>query len=293
MAPETHTLKDRLAPLMRWESGLAVALVAVAIFGNSVSSQFFSSYNIFTLCTNIGDLALLALPMTLIIITGEIDLSVASVLAVSAETLGALWTHHWPMALIFVVCLAIGALAGLINGVLITRVGLPSLAVTIGTLTLYRGLANVILGASTVSNFPSPFNTLGVNGFLGISWLSWSVAIFLVFAVITGDRAAHDSVWTVAVRDRAQPGSRLPRRASASSARSFCCSCSRAWWPLPSACSTPSSCPQPARTSASGSSFRSSRSCCSAASRSSAARARSSGSLWRRSCTRACAVHCC
>lgn len=186
MAPETHTLRERIAPLLRWESGLVVGLVAVAIFGNSVSAEFFSSYNIFTLCTNIGDLALLALPMTLIIITGEIDLSVASVLAVSAETLGALWSHHWPMALIFVVCIAIGALAGLINGVLITRVGLPSLAVTIGTLTLYRGLANVILGAGTVSNFPSPFNNLGVVGFLGISWLSWSVAIFIVLAVITG-----------------------------------------------------------------------------------------------------------
>ena len=165
---------------------MAVALVAVLIFGNSVSSQFFSSYNIFTLCTNIGDLAIIAVPMTLIILTGEIDLSVASVLAVSAETMGALWTHHWPIALIFVVCLAIGALAGLINGLLITRVGLPSLAVTIGTLTLYRGLANVILGAATVSNFPAPFNNLGVAGFLGIPWLSWSVAIFLALAVITG-----------------------------------------------------------------------------------------------------------
>jgi rhamnose transport system permease protein len=186
LAPEHRSLKDRIARLIRWESGLAIALVAVLIIGNSISSQFFSSYNIFTLCTNIGDLALLALPMTLIIITGEIDLSVASVLAVSAETLGALWMHHWPMALIFIVCLAVGATAGLINGLLITRVGLPSLAVTIGTLTLYRGLANVILGASTVSNFPAPFNTLGVTGFLGISWLSWSVAIFLVCAVITG-----------------------------------------------------------------------------------------------------------
>ncbi|MGA2924595.1 MAG: ABC transporter permease [Solirubrobacteraceae bacterium] len=180
------TIKQRLAQLLHWESGLVLGLIAVGIFGASVSSQFFSSYNIFTLCTNIGDLALIALPMTLIIITGEIDLSVASVLAVSAETLGALWEHHWPLALIFVVVALIGALCGLINGVLITRVGLPSLAVTIGTLTLFRGLANVILGASTVSNFPAPWNNLGVNGFLGISWLSWSVAIFIVLAIIVG-----------------------------------------------------------------------------------------------------------
>jgi rhamnose transport system permease protein len=97
----------------------------------------------------------MALPMTLIIITGEIDLSVASILALSAELLGYLWMHHWPMALIFVVVLGAGTVAGAINGLLITRVGLPSLAVTIGTLTLYRGLANVVLGPNTVSNFPT------------------------------------------------------------------------------------------------------------------------------------------
>lgn len=170
----------------RWETALAVALVLVVLLGTHISSQFLSSYNIFTLCTNIGDLAIMALPMTLIIITGEIDLSVASILALSAELLGYLWMHHWPMALIFVVVLATGTLAGWVNGILITRVGLPSLAVTIGTLTLYRGLANVVLGPATVSNFPTPFSNLGVTGFLGIQWLSWSVAIFVLLAVAFG-----------------------------------------------------------------------------------------------------------
>ena len=144
----------RLGSLLRWETALAVALVVVAVLGTQISSQFLSSYNIFTLCTNIGDLAIMALPMTLIIITGEIDLSVASILALSAELLGYLWMHHWPMALIFVVVLAAGAVAGAINGLLITRVGLPSLAVTIGTLTLYRGLANVVLGPNDGVELP-------------------------------------------------------------------------------------------------------------------------------------------
>jgi rhamnose transport system permease protein len=142
----------QLGFLVRWETALAVALVAVVVLGTQISSQFLSSYNVFTLCTNIGDLAIMALPMTLIIVTGEIDLSVASILALAAELLGYLWMHHWPMALIFVVVLAVGAVAGAINAVLITRVGLPSL----------------------------------VTGFLGISWLSWSVAIFLGLAVVFG-----------------------------------------------------------------------------------------------------------
>jgi rhamnose transport system permease protein len=179
------SVRERLSVFVRWETALLVGLVAVVIFGSSLSSEFFGSYNIFTLCTNIGDLAIMALPMTLIILTGEIDLSVASILAVSAETMGALFAHGWSIGPIFVVVIAIGIACGLINGLLVTRVGLPSLAVTIGTLTLFRGLANVILGPSTVSNFPAPFNELGVNGFFGISWLSWSVAIFLVLAVIT------------------------------------------------------------------------------------------------------------
>lgn len=183
--PDAGTIK-RLRPLLRWESGLVISLLVVLLLGNSISPQFLSSYNVFTTGTNIGDLAILALPMTLIIITGEIDLSVASTLALSAETLGALWMHHWPMGLILLVVLAIGAVAGAINGILVTRVGLPSLAVTIGTLTLYRGLANVVLGPNTVSNFPAKYTNVGVNGFLGIPWLPDSVAVFIILAVLVG-----------------------------------------------------------------------------------------------------------
>jgi rhamnose transport system permease protein len=193
LAPETpapklraHPAAARLAPAMRWESALVIALIAVVLLGTSISSEFTSSYSLFTLCTNIGDLAIMAIPMTLIVITGEIDLSVASILAMSSELLGVLWLHHWSMALIFVVVLVVGAVAGAINGFLVTRVGLPSLAVTIGTLTLYRGIANLILGATSVSNFPSSYTSVGINGFLGIPWLSWSVAIFIVLAICIG-----------------------------------------------------------------------------------------------------------
>ena len=193
MAPEPQLTASRrrltsarLEPVLGWESALVVALILVFLLGTSISPEFTSSYNLFTTCTNIGDLAIMALPMTLIIITGEIDLSVASTLALSAELMGVLWLHHWAMPLIFVVVLVMGGVAGAINGILVTRVGLPSLAVTIGTLTLYRGLANVVLGPTSVSNFPAKYTTVGVNGFLGIPWLSWSVAVFAVLAIATG-----------------------------------------------------------------------------------------------------------
>jgi rhamnose transport system permease protein len=193
LAPEPATPRPAarrrpaaLEPLLRWESALVVALAAVLLLGTSISSQFTSSYSLFTTSTNIGDLAIMALPMTLIIITGEIDLSVASTMALSAELMGDLWIHHWSMPVIIVVCLAMGTLAGAINGFLVTRVGLPSLAVTIGTLTLYRGLANIVLGPISVSSLPSGYTSVGVNGFLGIPSISWSVAVFVLLAIATG-----------------------------------------------------------------------------------------------------------
>lgn len=177
---------ERLRGALRWESALALALVMVFVAGTQISPEFTSSYNLFTTCTNIGDLALMALPMTLLILTGEIDLSVASILALSSELLGDLWIHHWALPLAIVVCLLMGICAGAVNGLLITRVGLPSLAVTIGTLALYRGLADVILGPVSVSNFPASYTSVGINGFLGISSISWSVAAFAVLALATG-----------------------------------------------------------------------------------------------------------
>jgi rhamnose transport system permease protein len=179
-------LSAGVARIASWETALAVAVVLVFALGVDSSSYFLSSYNLFTLCTNIGDLALMALPMTLIIMVGEIDLSVASTLALSGETLGYLWSHHWPMGLIFVVVIALGVVLGAINGFLVTKVGLPSLAVTIGTLTLYRGLANVVLGPLTVANFPSFYTNVGVDNVPGIPFLSYSVAIFIVLAIVFG-----------------------------------------------------------------------------------------------------------
>jgi len=173
-----------LQSVMRWETALAVLLVLVFGVGARSSDQFLTSYNLQTICTSIGVIAIMALPMTLIIVVGEIDLSVASILALAAEMLGYLTLHHWPLGLIFVVVLALGAAAGAVNGFLVTVVGLPSLAVTIGTLTLYRGLATVVLGPNTVSTYPEFWTNLGVVSFPGVPFLSWSVAIFIVLAIL-------------------------------------------------------------------------------------------------------------
>ena len=168
---------------VRWETGLGLLVVAIIIFGAVTSPQFLTSGNFFNTGVTSGEIAIMALPMTLIIISGEIDLSVASILGMSSALLGVLWSHHWPMLAIFVVVALLGIMAGLINGLLVTRVGLPSLAVTIGTLALYRGVALILLGANTVSNFPATYTNIGVLP-LPHTQIPYNIAIFVVLAVI-------------------------------------------------------------------------------------------------------------
>jgi rhamnose transport system permease protein len=175
----------RLRPAVRWELGLVVVVIAIAIFGNSVSSDFFTSNNLFNLGLNSGEIAIMALPMTLIIISGEIDLSVESTLGMSSALLGVLWADHWPMLAIFVVIAVVGCVAGAINGLLVTRVGLPSLAVTIGTLALYRGVALILLGPKTVANFPNLYTDVGVEA-IPHTDIPFSIGVFIVLAIIFG-----------------------------------------------------------------------------------------------------------
>ena len=187
MEPEVQAvsapgLGRRLLPFVRWESGLALASIGVVVLGVLSSSQFLTSGNLFYLCISVGEVAVMTLPLTFIVITGEIDLSVASTLGLSSALVGYLWSHGWPMSAIIPTVLVVGVVTGAFNGLLVTRMGLPSLAVTIGTLTLYRGIAVIILGPNTISNFPTSYTDIGVNP-VPHTFLSYSVLIFLILAV--------------------------------------------------------------------------------------------------------------
>jgi rhamnose transport system permease protein len=181
------SLAERLRPALRWESGLAVVVALIVIIGSAASPDFLTGNNLFNLGLSNGEVAIMTLPMTLIIISGEIDLSVASILGMSSALLGYLWAKGWPMPAIFVTVAVVGIAAGAVNGLLVTRLRLPSLAVTIGTLALYRGVATILLGANTVSNFPAVYTNLGVNAvpFTGND-MTYSTFIFIVLAIVFG-----------------------------------------------------------------------------------------------------------
>jgi len=182
-----RSLMERLRPALRWETGLAAVAVIVLIVGSAVSPQFLTGNNLFNVGLSNGEIAIMTLPMTLIIISGEIDLSVASILGMASALLGVLWSKGLPMPVIFLIVAIVGLAAGAFNGLLVTRLGLPSLAVTIGTLALYRGIATILLGPVTVANFPSAYTNLGVNGVpFTANDVTYSTLIFVVLAIIFG-----------------------------------------------------------------------------------------------------------
>ena len=169
--------------LISWEALLAILLLISIVIGSVVSPYFLSGFNFNALTSNIMEIAIMALPMTLIIIAGEIDLSVASLLGLASVVLGLLWESGHSMWLAIGVALLVGLVAGCLNGLLVTKLALPSLVITIGTLALYRGLAYVVLGDQAVSDFPTSFTNLGFGSIPGTE-IPWSGLIFAILVVI-------------------------------------------------------------------------------------------------------------
>ena len=127
----------------------------------------------------------MAFAMTFLIITGEIDLSIASILALGSSMLGWSYQKGAPIWLAIIICLVVGTLCGFINGFLVTKVGLGSLAVTIGTLALYRGIANGLLGTNTVNEFPEAYTSFGFDT-IGNTFMPKTLPLIIFFGLIFG-----------------------------------------------------------------------------------------------------------
>lgn len=169
--------------LFRWEVLLVVALGGLIVLGNALSPFFLTAGNFANLLSALMEVAIMALPMTLVIIAGEIDLSVESMAGLASSLLGFLWMNGVPLWLGIPIVLLVGALGGLLNGVLVARGGLPSLVVTLGTLALFRGMALIVLGPDGVSDFPPAFTALGF-GYVPGTLIPWPFVIFIALAIV-------------------------------------------------------------------------------------------------------------
>jgi len=169
----------------RWETLMFALLVAIAAFNSASSSYFLSVGNIVNLFQLSIEKSIVALVMTLVIIGGEIDLSVASVMGLSACVMA--WSYHQgaPMPLAVLAALGSGLLAGLNNAFWISRLGLPSLAVTLAGLIGYRGVARILLEDRAIGGYPDWFNALGQQPLLGPATLSILLFVLLFAIVLT------------------------------------------------------------------------------------------------------------
>ena len=169
--------------LMGRDAVTIYALVAFLIYAAIAIPRFASPVTTGFLLLDVIPVLLIAMPMTLIIITGEIDLSVASTAGLTSALMGVLWAGGTDIWLALAISLLAGIAAGMFNGFLIAVLGLPSLAVTIGTLALFRGLALVIIGDNAVANFPkalTAFFTSKIGG-TGIPTVMIGVVVVMVF----------------------------------------------------------------------------------------------------------------
>jgi rhamnose transport system permease protein len=169
--------------VVRWDVVVALLLVAVLAYGFAGVANFGSTINLSFLLGNTVAIAIVALPMTMLVVAGEVDLSVGSMAGLSSALLGALWNANWPIEYAIPLCLLAGAAGGLLNGLLVTRLGLPSLAVTIGTLAAFRGLAQIILGANAVTDFPANYLSFGA-GRIGGSPVPYTFIVYLILLIV-------------------------------------------------------------------------------------------------------------
>ena len=170
--------------LLQWEFILALVLIGVMIMGTVISPYFFDIWTLSDATFNFSEKALIALPMALLILTREIDLSVAAIIALASLAMGLCAGQGYGPWSLAAIGMVVGLLCGMFNGVLVTKIGLPSIVVTIGTMSLFRGLAQVVLGDQAITTYPTGFSTVG-QGYL-IKWppIAYSFGLFLVFAAI-------------------------------------------------------------------------------------------------------------
>lgn len=171
--------------LLRWEWLLLVLIIAVSIVNSILSPHFLQTRNLFRSTSDFMEMGLMMLPMVFVIITGSIDLSVASNLAMCASFMGWLFNNGWNIWPAAGAALILGTLGGLLNGFLVARVRLPALVVTLGTFAFYRGVAYVLLGDQAARGYPPSFTYIG-QGKVGGTLVPFSLVLFLVLALLFG-----------------------------------------------------------------------------------------------------------
>ncbi|NOD95550.1 ABC transporter permease [Ruegeria sp. HKCCD4884] len=184
MTTTTRAIPDRLrSPLERnlksWESLLMLVAIGIFIANSFASPYFLNAWNLSDATFNFTEKAMIAFAMALLIISGEIDLSVAAIIALASTAMGAAVQAGVGTEGLVLIGLAVGLACGAVNGFLVTGLGLPSIVVTIGTMSLFRGISFIVLGDQVYKGYPADF------AFFGQGYVWWVISFeFVLFAII-------------------------------------------------------------------------------------------------------------
>ncbi|KFL26288.1 branched-chain amino acid ABC transporter permease [Devosia sp. 17-2-E-8] len=168
--------------LFSWEALLILVAIAIFIVNSFASPYFLNAWSLSDLTFNFTEKALIALAMALLIIAGEIDLSVAAIIALASTMMGLALQAGVDTPGLVAIGIATGLVCGAFNGFLVTGLKLPSIVVTIGTMSLFRGLSFIILGDQAFKGYPESFAFFGQ----GYVWwvVSFELVLFLVCALL-------------------------------------------------------------------------------------------------------------
>ncbi|HRO11398.1 ABC transporter permease [Amaricoccus sp.] len=171
--------------LIRHETILALLVIVALFVLDRQSDRFFTVDNLFNQGRLMTEVGLIALIMTFVIVTGGIDLSVGSIVGMTAIVLGVFWKNlGLPLPLAILLALAVGTFAGFVNGIIITRFRVPALIATLGTLALYRGIAEGISQARSVRGYPEWFFVLGQGSVLGVPTQLWILGLVALLSAV-------------------------------------------------------------------------------------------------------------
>ena len=165
------------------EMAIIALLIAVLVVASIQLPRFPTTLTVTNLLLDVTPILLISLTMAPIMITGDIDLSVGSMVGLSSVVVGLLTQAGWSIPSAGLVAIVVGAVGGLVNGLLVTRFGLPALAVTIGTLALYRGLAIGLLGTTAITSFDRTWTKLAKSK-IGETGIPTVMIVFLVLLAI-------------------------------------------------------------------------------------------------------------
>jgi rhamnose transport system permease protein len=178
-------LQTRLQRRFRsWEVLLLAVAVAIFVFNALASPYFLNAWNLSDATFNFTEKAMIAFAMALLIISGEIDLSVAAIIALASTAMGAAAQFGASTGVLVLIGLGVGVACGAFNAVLVTIMGLPSIVVTIGTMSLFRGISYIVLGDTAYGGYPKAFKFFG-QGY--VWWVfSFEFVLFVVLAIAFG-----------------------------------------------------------------------------------------------------------